>query len=67
MISGKVAFNECAALASIGVVVLPDDQGMNMSESWTATVQELVKTCLGKHWGLDVDGGRIWNMASMKI
>lgn len=46
MISGKVAFNECAALASIGVVVLPDDQGMNMSESWTATVQELVKTCL---------------------
>ncbi|XP_069774777.1 polynucleotide 5'-hydroxyl-kinase NOL9-like isoform X3 [Narcine bancroftii] len=46
MISGKHAFSECAPLTSIGVVVLPDDQGMHMSESWTATVQEIVKTCL---------------------
>ncbi|XP_059808050.1 polynucleotide 5'-hydroxyl-kinase NOL9 [Hypanus sabinus] len=46
MNSGKLAFHECAALSSIGVAVLPDDQGMNMSESWMTTVQELVKTCL---------------------
>ncbi|XP_062889479.1 polynucleotide 5'-hydroxyl-kinase NOL9 [Mobula hypostoma] len=46
MISGKLAFHECAALSSIGVAVLPDDQGVTTSESWMTTIQELVKTCL---------------------
>ncbi|XP_078414103.1 polynucleotide 5'-hydroxyl-kinase NOL9-like isoform X1 [Cetorhinus maximus] len=46
MSSGKLPFLECSALTSIGVVPLPDDQGITMSESWTATVQELLKTCL---------------------
>ncbi|XP_067826270.1 polynucleotide 5'-hydroxyl-kinase NOL9 [Heptranchias perlo] len=46
MNSGKRPFLECSPLTSIGVVPLPDDQGMNMSESWMTTVQELIKTCL---------------------
>ncbi|XP_067873353.1 polynucleotide 5'-hydroxyl-kinase NOL9-like isoform X2 [Heterodontus francisci] len=46
MNSGKLPFLECSALTSIGVVPLPDDQGITMSESWIATVQELLKTCL---------------------
>ncbi|XP_072334254.1 LOW QUALITY PROTEIN: polynucleotide 5'-hydroxyl-kinase NOL9 [Scyliorhinus torazame] len=43
---GKLPFLECSALTSIGVVPLPDDQGITISESWMATVQELLKTCL---------------------
>uniref|UniRef100_UPI00398E933A polynucleotide 5'-hydroxyl-kinase NOL9 n=1 Tax=Pristiophorus japonicus TaxID=55135 RepID=UPI00398E933A len=46
MNSGKLPFLECSALTSLGIVPLPDNQGMNMSESWMATVQELIKICL---------------------
>ncbi|XP_078094959.1 polynucleotide 5'-hydroxyl-kinase NOL9 [Mustelus asterias] len=46
MNSGKLPFLECSALTSIGVVPLPDDQGITISESWMATVQELLKACL---------------------
>ncbi|XP_072442505.1 polynucleotide 5'-hydroxyl-kinase NOL9 [Chiloscyllium punctatum] len=45
MNSRKHAFLECSALTSIGVIPLPDDQGITMSESLIATVQELLKTC----------------------
>ncbi|XP_048417673.1 polynucleotide 5'-hydroxyl-kinase NOL9 isoform X1 [Stegostoma tigrinum] len=44
--SGKHSFLECSALTSIGVIPLPDDQGVTMSDSWIATVQELLNTCL---------------------
>eukprot|EP00062_Callorhinchus_milii_P012796 gi/632960185/ref/XP_007896050.1/ PREDICTED: polynucleotide 5'-hydroxyl-kinase NOL9 [Callorhinchus milii] len=46
MSCGKHPFLDCSPLTSLGVIPLFDDPGLILSEEWSNTIQELLKTCL---------------------